>query len=937
MNFAQVYEFFKNHPFIPEDKPVKALFPDLRAISTLEKDDSKLTNEILSKLETRFNAKQIYTSIGDEVLISVNPFKWLEIHNQAHGEKYSDSHVDNQTQDLDLEPHIFKTATQGFRKLIRDKKPTCFVISGESGSGKTTTTSFIIDQIERLNPKRKNNFRRNYGSFEDKNMTNTNTVEKLISKAVPLLDAFGNASTLANHNSSRFGKFIKLLYDDSTALKGAKIERYLLEKSRLIKRQPGERNFHVFNYLIENAKDYRYLKLEDSETSSNNDLMSYSKTLRHKFIRKQRADQEFYSDSETSKRKKQFEEAMDSIGIHQATQAHIKKFLKIILLIGNVEFKPKLPRKNNNSVLEIEDETPLIEVAKFMDIPPETIKTQLTIKSFFQENLREQPHPIQKSSSSSKLPENINMPYTINEAVQRRDALAKTLYSLLFDYVLNQCNIALGMNIKDSNRKNNLSLSILDIFGFENQQKNCFEQFCINFANEKLQHYCSTTIYGKTRQRYEQEGIDLDEFKIFETSKDCVDLFSKKRTGLFHILNQSTALTVGGQGITPDQLVSEFDNSNQTALFNVPQIKEHESVFTIKHFAGVVKYTATDFKEKNHDKPSPDVFTLFKNSKNRFLKQVTVSKSPLSLYYWTLLKNAIQITAFFKKTAKTKSTSEKVQVPSENLSVLDKKYTFTGWPQLEIQYPEYHEKIFRAKFVNRKLRYSASQHRDQILSTRNSGEKNFLSRKASTDSLSGLSLRKTISEEYMFSINSLISELQKCQPYFIRCIRPNETKESMVFDSDYVKRQLQYNGLIQTTKLSQSFYLKEERIEKVKRSCNFIKSKMTQHQAKNLTQDDLKNFLLQNTDLEKDQFHVGRETVFFKTQADFKIVEKFVENAWTAAALRIQNWWREKRQLVDLREKIRQISDSDDENFEYSDDDTASIISDEIDIVNTEM
>ena len=998
-------------------------------------------------------------------MIAVNPFRWLDIHNTRTSEKYlKTTTTDNKHE----EPHVFRTATLAFKRLTQQRKPQCFIISGESGSGKTTCTQHLLDQIEKLNKSNSSSksFRSNYSNSYRKHVPNLLqkdlselSTEKMISAAVPLLDAFGNASTLVNHNSSRFGKYIKLKYNDSGKLRGASISRYLLEKSRLVKRDSGDKNFHIFYYLDKsiNINDYEYLKESDGSSppkyqlNTDENYWNLSPAERMRIIQKESSENNFHSDKETNDRIQQYQKALDAVGINQT--AEIQNYLKVILLLGNVQFKTASSSLSHGQ-LEIKNPEVIGEISELLVLPEREIIKQLTIKQLGDDTKE---HKLMKdlkdlksatanltnlstnSANAQKFNENtriltknssldsvIMVPYTLNEAIQRRDAFAKTLYSQLFDWILQECNGALASTGDQSQFEDkydfDLSIGVLDIFGFENQKRNSFEQFCINFANERLQLYCQKNVYIDQQNLYKDEGIELGEFNSLNDSKCCVDMFSRKPTGLFYVLNDQGNTNREYKNLNFNKNNSNFNSKNNekfvsgenlvvsmveihknSKIFNVPKLKEYEPVFTITHYAGDVKYTATDFNVKNHDRPSKECLLLMRKSGNSFVRNQVFGRSKLALYHWRLLRAAFRVAFVFKRIGKTgisglglktkllspRFTSDFSDEDIEfshgededelyttsgtegdygeeefdneprleysydlwkNKSLLTKPDFFTSgekhgsscWDELEDNSLHIRENVMKfddvlvlkAKLLNRKIRAQAVLHRQKLLEKGGTTEKRKSiddfgksGRKTSFDGGNSLSSSgnfssgtfqskqsKTISEEYMHSIQDLISELDASNPCFIRCLRSNEYKDPENFDSKYVQQQLIYNGLIQTQQLSQRFYLIDQEKNKTQRICQFIatKRKLDFHSSvkddfggkvmNKLDQDEkLQNFLESHTELDASSFYIGKTKVFFKTQEDFDKLESVVQSVYKEAASKIQGNYRifrEKSKLL---------------------------------------
>ena len=822
---------------------------DLRMIDASNKE--LLAQKVVQRLQERFKKEQIYTRIGNDVLISVNPFQWLDIHNPSYMKKYMNADDSaNKECGSSMEPHIFETATIAWRRLNRTRKPQCFVISGESGSGKTTTTQLIITQIEQLNhnvsASSSSKMVSANGGLGDYNNNYPSSSERL-SSAAYLLDTFGNASTVINKNSSRFGKYIKLNYSDQGKIKGASIERYLLEKSRLVTRDPGEKNFHIFYYLSDGIskcpEKYQYLSessfplssncqsnkengRRNSPNSKNLDYMELPSTDRRKHLNLQKENSEFFSHKEIESRKNEYHNSLNSVGIYQTKSnpghSNIEKYLKLILLLGNIEFQTSSGSSLSGSEkVQISHESAVIlrEISSILQISIEQLTSYLTVNKWGgkSNDLSSSNTSLQTNASNSTF-NTIEVPYTYHEAINKRDAFAKTLYSCLFDYILKECNASLSSHtlsqLSLDHDTLNLSIGVLDIFGLENQKKNSFEQFCINFANEKLQHYCSENVYNEERTLYKQEGLEeFVELSNFESSKDVVDLYSGRgphqTTGLFYLLNDQAGVSLASRQISSiesnndtsgDSLIEVFQHNHKNhPKFKVPRKKEEEPVFIITHYAGDIKYSARKFIQKNHDKPSKEIKILIRQCKWNFIRREVFGVNKLAQFYWKTLRSFFRAYSMFGKQLKN-NRDRKPKLPSiqsspmtsildENYSWSDSKLNIKYWNEgLPLSEKPSDQVIKNAKMINYKIRYQASNRRQflkQLSEKVYSSETSPHNTRGHNRKLSDINksvnskfevtgtnnVNKTISQEYMSSIDELINELNKSSPYFIRCLR----------------------------------------------------------------------------------------------------------------------------------------------------------------------
>ncbi|RXN33608.1 unconventional myosin-IXb-like isoform X1 [Labeo rohita] len=349
----------------------------------------ELTEEsILGTLRHRFHKQKIYT-FARNILIAVNPFKFLPIYNPRYVKMYENHTLGK------LEPHVFAIADTAFHTMLNKRVNQCIVISGESGSGKTQSTNFLIHCLTALSQK-------GY----------TSGVERTILGAGPVLEAFGNAKTAYNNNSSRFGKFIQVNYLESGVVRGAVVEKYLLEKCRLVSRGKTERNYHVFYYLLIGAseeekdefklllpEDYHYLKEEIP-------ISEDQAEMKHEFRR--------------------LHQAMEMVGFLPPTKKQIFSVLSAILYLGNVTYKPK----DAGEGLEVGPDHVLSAISDLLKVKVELLVEALTTRKAMTANDR------------------LILPYSLNEAITARDSMAKSLYSALFDWIVLRINHAL-LNKRD--------------------------------------------------------------------------------------------------------------------------------------------------------------------------------------------------------------------------------------------------------------------------------------------------------------------------------------------------------------------------------------------------------------------------------------------------------------------------------------------------------
>lgn len=465
-----IRDYFHRFLYQPKDRE----YPDLCQLPDLNEQT------LLDNLRARFVAGHIYTYVGS-ILIALNPFKFYPIYNPKYVKLY-------QNRRLNLPPHIFAVADSAYHCMLKDRKNQCIVISGESGSGKTESTNFLLHHLTALSQKG------SHGSG----------VEQTILSAGPVLEAFGNAKTAHNNNSSRFGKFIQVNYKENGMVHGAVVQKYLLEKSRICSQGRNERNYHVFYYLLEGASEQErealYLKTPDQYYYLNK---SGCYTL---------------DNTDESYEFSRLKQSMEMVGFTPEKQRRLFAVLSAVLLLGNVEFQPRKSAYHHDEV-SVKNPEVVLQISDLLKVKQETLLQALTAK---------------RARASG---ETLVINYRLPEAIASRDAMAKCLYGALFDWIVLQVNHAL-LSKKDTLREHQgNSIGVLDIFGFEDfGLNNSFEQLCINYANEHLQYYFNQHVFKYEQEEYQKEGIRWTNIGFMDNT-GCLQLIEGKPNGLLCLLD----------------------------------------------------------------------------------------------------------------------------------------------------------------------------------------------------------------------------------------------------------------------------------------------------------------------------------------------------------------------------------------------------------------
>ncbi|KAF7390930.1 hypothetical protein HZH66_009410 [Vespula vulgaris] len=379
---------------------------------------------IIENLKKRYMDDYIFTCIGP-VLVSINPFKQMPYFGEKEVEIYQGAAP------YENPPHIYGLADEMYRNMLIDNESQCVIISGESGAGKTVAAKYIMSYIARVS-----------GGGE-----RVQRVKDVILESNPLLEAFGNAKTMRNNNSSRFGKYVEIQFGTGGQPNGGKISNFLLEKSRVTCHNPGERNFHIFYQLVTGA---------DSQMKSELGLtdLDYYQYLSYGGNHKVESTNDARDLQETLK-------ALQVMGIQDSEVFDIFKLVAGILHVGNIQFI----EKGNYS--QVADKQFLDFPAYLFGVSGEQLSHKLTSREF--------------ESKWGSQSESVDVTLNVEQALYARDALAKDVYTRLFDHLVKKVNSAMETNA------DSYEIGILDIYGFEIFEKNGFEQFCINFVNEKLQ------------------------------------------------------------------------------------------------------------------------------------------------------------------------------------------------------------------------------------------------------------------------------------------------------------------------------------------------------------------------------------------------------------------------------------------------------------------
>lgn len=527
---------------------------DLTALSYLHEPD------VLHNLQVRFCERHnIYTYCGI-VLVAINPYAELPLYGQDLINAYRGHSLG------ELEPHIFAIAEDAYTKLEREKCNLSIIVSGESGAGKTVSAKYAMRYFAAVG-----------GSESETN------IERKVLASSPIMEAIGNAKTTRNDNSSRFGKFTKLLFANSRgnmALRGATMQTYLLEKSRVVFQSPGERNYHIFYQLcaardkwpalmLDHQDQFRYLNQGKSPNIARvSDAEGFVETL----------------------------SALTTLGFGEDDVKSMLTILAALLHLGNVHFHRRESDGGGSDGEESDVRTDDLHLGVFCDLlrlDVAAMRRWLTMRQIESVN------------------DVVDIPMSCDTAEAARDALAKHIYAKLFQYIVDVINRSL-----DSGRKVAASfIGVLDIYGFETFQVNSFEQFCINYANEKLQQQFNQHVFKLEQEEYLREGIEWTMIDFYD-NQPCIEMI-EDRLGILALLDEECRMPRGSDQSWIGKITEKCVKYRH---FEKP--KFGGAAFLVKHFSDTVQYEAAGFVEKNRDTVSKELVNVIVESHMPFCHQL---------------------------------------------------------------------------------------------------------------------------------------------------------------------------------------------------------------------------------------------------------------------------------------------------------------------------
>ncbi|XP_043939588.1 unconventional myosin-Ib-like [Protopterus annectens] len=531
-------------------------------------------DSLVDNLKTRFAHDEIYTYIGN-VIISVNPYKPLPIYTPEKINTFKNCKI------FEMSPHIYAIADEAYQSMRDQDKDQCILITGESGAGKTEASKFVMSYV---------------AAVCGKSAEVTRVKEQLL-QSNPVLEAFGNAKTVRNDNSSRFGKYMDIEFDYKGEPLGGVISNYLLEKSRVAKHVTGERNFHIFYQLVSGCPDdllkklklerdcskYIYLNEDINALDGMEDATAFA-VVRH---------------------------AMLTIGFSENEVASVLEIVAFVLKLGNIRLDTSNQTNSADSCF--------VNNIKALDGICEMIGLDSSILE----------HALCNRTVEAKK-DKVATTLTVSQGYYARDALAKNIYNRLFNWIVNRIN----ESIKVQGVKHKKVMGVLDIYGFEIFEDNSFEQFIINYCNEKLQQVFIELTLKEEQEEYVREGINWTQVNYFDNAVIC-DLLENNLTGILAMLDEEC--------LRPGQVTDatflrklnkvcaghkHFESKETTNARHIYDKTLPANCFQIKHYAGKVTYNTTGFVDKNNDLLFRDLSKAMFCAKHALIKSLFPDGDP---------------------------------------------------------------------------------------------------------------------------------------------------------------------------------------------------------------------------------------------------------------------------------------------------------------------
>ena len=542
-------------------------------------------------LRERYRRDQIYTYTG-KILLALNPFRILP---NVYGDHIMKTYLEPNPLERPP-PHVYAIAQDAYKSMLQMGTDQSILVSGESGAGKTVTTKITMGYLAMQSKRNSTDSNdapnstptrrastRGEESKDSQQQQQYQGIETQILQSNPILESFGNARTVRNDNSSRFGKFMELLFTPTGTLLSASIETYLLEKVRLITQAPGERNYHVFYELLAGLPQRERQPLKIANTTALHFRMTASSGTLDR--RDGVEDRDTYKDLRT---------ALDTIGFSRQEQHDIFAVACALLHTSNIDFRP-----TQGEGSELVSSTSLKHALHLLGVPMEALNNALCLCAI--------------EARGEIFFKNMSVP----QATKATEALIKATYAALFGYIVHKVNNSISVDrigTGDVSPDQLKRIGVLDIFGFESFQFNSFEQLCINYCNEALQQQFNRFVFKLEQEEYEREGIEWS-FIQFPDNQDVLDLIEKRKVGILSVLDEQCRLQTCTDASFCRVLYDKFKDSRLSAT----NTQKANLEFSIQHYAGVVTYNATGFLEKNKDELPKETTELLMSSSVPFI------------------------------------------------------------------------------------------------------------------------------------------------------------------------------------------------------------------------------------------------------------------------------------------------------------------------------
>ncbi|XP_043998358.1 myosin VIb isoform X3 [Gambusia affinis] len=588
--------------------PMNHVFPAEDDVNKHVDDNCSLMylNEatLLNNVRLRYNKDHIYTYVAN-ILIAVNPYYDVpKLYGPDAIKSYQGKSLGT------LPPHVYAIADKAYRDMKVLKMSQSIIVSGESGAGKTENTKFVLRYLTTT-----------YGSGQD--------IDERIVEANPLLEAFGNAKTVRNNNSSRFGKFVEIHFDDKNSVVGGFVSHYLLEKSRICMQSNEERNYHIFYRLCAGASE----DLKKTLHLDSPDNFRYLNRGCTRYFASQDSDKQILQSRKSAENKQENKHvklgalrdpllddlgdfnrmcvAMKKIGLNDTEKLDLFRVVAGVLHLGNIDFEETGSSSGGCTIKKQSDQT-LKFCAELLGLDQDDLRVSLTTR-------------IMLTTAGGAKGTVIKIPLKVEQANNARDALAKAVYSRLFDHVVKRVNQCFPFQASSN------FIGVLDIAGFEYFEHNSFEQFCINYCNEKLQQFFNERILKEEQELYQKEGLGVNEVHYVD-NQDCIDLVEAKLVGILDILDEENRLPQPSDQHFTSAVQTKHKDHFRLTVPRKSKLAIHRNLrddegFMIRHFAGAVCYETTRFVEKNNDALHMSLESLVCESKDKFVRELFENSS----------------------------------------------------------------------------------------------------------------------------------------------------------------------------------------------------------------------------------------------------------------------------------------------------------------------